>query len=81
MWHCQCHIRWTPKYRYLVIGGEGADDVNTCIAVFSEQQKCEIVALNVRIDHVHVLPNGSPEDSNFRLWWHYQRQNRNTGVT
>ena len=63
IWHGQYHILWTPKYRYRVIVGEIADEVNTCITVFSEQQKCEIVELNVRINHVHLLVMVPPKIS------------------
>jgi len=46
---------WTPKYRYRVISGEIADEVSNSIRACSERLKCEIVELNVRIDHVHLL--------------------------
>jgi len=52
-----------PKYRYRVIAGEIADQVNNCIRVFSEQLKCEIVELNVCIDHVHILVMVPPKES------------------
>ena len=32
-----------------------AEEVGRCIRAFSEQQKCEVVELNVQIDHVHLL--------------------------
>jgi putative transposase len=61
IWHCQYHICWTPKYRYRVIAGEIAGEVNNCINVFSERQKCEMVELNVRTDHVHLLAVVAPK--------------------
>ncbi len=63
IWHCQYHILWTPKYRYRVIAGEIADVVNNCIRAFSEQLKCEIIELNVHIDHVHLLGMVPPKIS------------------
>jgi putative transposase len=42
IWHCHYHILWTPKYRYRVIAGEIADEVNTCIRAFSEHLNCHI---------------------------------------
>jgi putative transposase len=30
-------------------------EVENCIHVFSEQQRCEIIELNVQVDHVHLL--------------------------
>ena len=55
IWHCQYHIIWVPKYRYRVLTGKIAREVDNCIRAFSEQMGCEIVELNVQIDHVHLL--------------------------
>jgi putative transposase len=55
IWHCQYHIIWTPKYRYKILSGDLAQDVDTCIRGFSERLDCEIIELNVQSDHVHVL--------------------------
>ena len=55
IWHCQYHIVWVPKYRYRVLSGEIKIDVENLIRAFSNQQECEIVELNVQIDHVHLL--------------------------
>ncbi len=63
IWYCQYHILWTPKYRYRIMAGQIADEVNNCIRAFSEQQKCEIIELNVRIDHVHLLAMVPPKIS------------------
>ena len=63
IWYCQYHIIWTPKYRYRIMAGQIADEVNNCIRAFSEQQKCEIIELNVRIDHVHLLAMVPPKIS------------------
>ena len=55
IWHCQYHIVWVPKYRYRILTGRVAEAVGGCIRAFSEQQKCEVVELNVQPDHVHLL--------------------------
>ncbi len=55
LWHCQYHIVWTPKFRFKVLEGEVAEEVEECIRTFSSQQKCEIIELSVQIDHVHLL--------------------------
>ena len=55
IWHCQYHIVWVPKYRFRVLKGEVAREAEKCIRTFSEQKSCEIVELNVQIDHVHLL--------------------------
>ena len=55
IWHCQYHMVWVPKYRYRILEGKVAIEVSNCIRAFSERKGCEIVELNVRSDHVHLL--------------------------
>ena len=55
IWHCQYHILWTPKYRFRILSGQVAEEISKCIRAFSEQKGCEVVELNVQIDHVHLL--------------------------
>ncbi|MBI9078059.1 MAG: IS200/IS605 family transposase [Desulfatibacillum sp.] len=55
IWHCQYHIVWTPKYRFKILKGKIADEVENCVRAFSSQQGAEIIELNVQIDHVHLL--------------------------
>jgi len=55
IWRCQYHIIWTPKYRYKILTGELAADVEDCIRAFTERQGGEAVELNVQVDHVHLL--------------------------
>ena len=55
IWCCQYHIVFVPKYRYRILTGEVAQEVDRCIRAFTEQQKAEVVELNVQIDHVHLL--------------------------
>lgn len=63
IWHCQYHIVWVPKYRYRVLRGQIGSEVSSCIRAFSEQQKAEIVELNVQDDHVHLLAMIPPKVS------------------
>ncbi len=63
IWHCQYHIVWTPKYRYKILTGRIAVEVEKCIRAFSEQQGAEIVELNVQCDHVHLLAMVPPKIS------------------
>ena len=55
IWHCQYHIVWVPKYRYRILTGRVAQEVSRCIRAFAEQQRSEVVELNVKLDHVHLL--------------------------
>ena len=63
LWFCQYHIIWVPKYRYRILTGKVAGEVETCIRAFSEQQGCEVVELNVQVDHVHLLALVPPKVS------------------
>ncbi|MEN8256270.1 MAG: IS200/IS605 family transposase [Thermodesulfobacteriota bacterium] len=55
IWHCQYHIVFVPKYRFRVLEGAIATEIENCIKLFSSQKECEIVEFNVQIDHVHLL--------------------------
>ncbi len=55
IWHCQYHLVWVPKYRFRILEGAVATEVANCIRSFTDRQECEVVELNVQIDHVHLL--------------------------
>ena len=55
IWHCQYHIVWVPKYRFKILTGNIAIEVENCIRALSEQQGCEVLELNVQIDHIHIV--------------------------
>ena len=52
-----------PKYRLRILEGEVATEVSNCVRTFSEQKDCEIVELNVRIDHVYLIAMVPPKIS------------------
>jgi len=63
LWHCQYHIVWVPKYRFKILTGKVAAEVERCIRAFSEQKKCEVVELNVQVDHIHLIVMVPPKIS------------------
>ena len=63
LWHCQYHIVWVPKYRFRILSGKVKSEVETCIRTFANQQKAEVVELNVQIDHVHLITMVPPKVS------------------
>ncbi len=63
IWHCQYHIVWVSKYRYRILSGTVAEEVDRCVRTFVEQVKAEVVELNVRVDHVHLLVMVPPKIS------------------
>ena len=48
-------IVWVPKYRLRILEGKLAEEVARCIRAFTQQQKSEVIELNIQIDHVHLL--------------------------
>ena len=67
LWYCQYHIVWVPKYRHRILHGEVGREVYQCIRVYSERLGCEIVELNVQVDHVHLLVKVPPKVSISKL--------------
>ena len=63
LWHCQYHVLWTPKYRYMILVDDLRADVDSCIRAFSGRLLCELIELNVQIDHVHLLAMVPPKVS------------------
>ncbi len=61
IWHCQYHVVWVPKYRFRILRGPIAQEVQRCVMVFCEQRGCEVVELNVQQDHVHLLVKVPPK--------------------
>ena len=63
IWHCQYHIVWVPKYRYRILSGKISTEVERYLRAFSEQKHCEIIELNVQVDHVHLIVMVPPKTS------------------
>jgi len=63
IWHCQYHIVWVPKYRFRILNGKVAAEVENCIRAFSEQLGCEVIELNIQTDHVHLIVMVPPKVS------------------
>lgn len=63
LWHCQYHIVWVPKYRFRVLKGPVAREVLNCIEIYSGRLSCQVVELNVQVDHVHLLVKVPPKVS------------------
>lgn len=66
-WRCQYHIVLTPKYRFRILKDNVGKEVWRCIQVYSAQLGCEVVELNVQIDHVHLVIKVPPKISISKL--------------
>ncbi len=51
------------KVQIRVLKGAIAEEVSTCIRIFSEQLGCEILEMNIQTDHVHLLEMVPPKVS------------------
>lgn len=63
VWKCDYHIVWTPKYRFRVLTGEVKTLIEQDIRMLCEWKSCEIVELNVQLDHIHVVVSIPPKIS------------------
>ena len=63
LWHCQYHLIWVPKYRFRVLSGAVKEEVESTIKLYVSKFGCQIVELNVQIDHVHLLAKIPPKVS------------------
>ena len=63
IWHCQYHLLWVPKYRFCVLDGIVGHEAHNCIQVFCSRMGCEVVELNVQLDHVHLICMAPPKVS------------------
>ncbi|WPM84241.1 IS200/IS605 family transposase [Apirhabdus apintestini] len=55
LWHCQYHIVWAPECRFGILKGNVGKEVYRQIGILSEQLKNQIIELNLRLEHVHLL--------------------------
>jgi putative transposase len=62
-YHCNYHIVWTPKYRYRVLIGFVADNLEEKIRAICEWKSVELIELNVQEDHVHLVCSIPPKIS------------------
>jgi putative transposase len=55
VYQCSYHIVWTPRYRFRVLDGDVKDLIENKIKAICEWKEVEILELNVRADHVHMV--------------------------
>ena len=55
IWHCQYHILWVPRYRYRILDGPIKDAAYEGIHAICGYADCDIIEMNVKKDHVHLI--------------------------
>ena len=63
VWKCDYHIVWTPKYRFRVLSGIIKYLVDHDIRMLTEWKGCEVIELNVQLDHIHLVVSIPPKVS------------------
>ena len=57
---CNYHFVWIPKYRREVLVSEVAEYTKEVLKSIAEELGCEIIALEVMPDHIHLFVNCPP---------------------
>jgi len=55
VYQCSYHIVWTPKYRYRILEGEVAEQLERKIRTVCEWKEVEILELTIMKDHIHMV--------------------------
>ena len=55
IYYCVYHIVWTPKYGFRIMRDIIADMVEDKIKTICAWKEVELIELNVRADHVHMV--------------------------
>ena len=63
LWRCQYPLVWTAKYHYQVLSVALNKTVHNCVNIFADQLGSEIVELNTKADHIHLIINVPPKIS------------------
>ena len=63
VYQCSYHIIWCPKYRYRILKGDVGKFVEETIKVLCEWKRIDVMELNVREDHVHLVAGIPPKVS------------------
>jgi putative transposase len=63
VYKCDYHIVWVPKYRYRILTGGVKELMERDIRMLCEWKGCEIMEMNVQIDHVHMVVSIPPKIS------------------
>lgn len=61
VYSCKYHIVWTPKYRRPVLQGGIDSRLKTIIQDVCKELDCELLAIEVLPDHIHVLAGVDPQ--------------------
>jgi len=55
IFQCKYHIVWCPKYRYRILKGALSKSVEQTLRMLCEWRSIEILEINVKEDHIHMI--------------------------
>lgn len=61
IYRCTYHIVWTPKYRFRILEGLVKEQLSKDIQMLLECKSCELVEMNIQIDHIHLIVSIPPK--------------------
>lgn len=61
IYSCKYHILWCPKYRRKVLTGKVGERLREIILEHAQEQKSEIIEMEIMPDHVHMLVEVDPQ--------------------
>lgn len=63
IYQCNYHILWCPKYRFRILEGAIKELMEGDIKMLSEWKGAEIMEMNIRKDHIHLVVSIPPKIS------------------
>ena len=60
IYQCKYHIVWCPKYRYRILKGALSKYVEQTLRMLCEWKNMEILEMNVKEDHIHMILSVPP---------------------
>lgn len=63
IYRCMYHIIWTPKYRFRILEGLVKELLFKDIQMLLEWKLCELIEMNIQIDHIHLIVGIPPKIS------------------
>ena len=73
IYKCDYHRVWVPKYRFRILTGVLKYLVEHDLRMLCEWKRCEIIEMNVQIDHIHLLVSTPPKVSVSALKYRFKR--------
>ncbi len=63
IYRCTYHIVWTPKYRFRIFEGIVKEQLSKDIQTLLEWKSCELLEMNIQIDHIYLIVSVPPKMS------------------